>query len=154
MKKLVHCVYFSALLFISGCASTPDTRNAVHIKAFNPDTENELLESVSAQTVTDMEKGLVYEFAKGDIIRASVDIQGSLAEIRDPQFVDIVLKRNLWLYIDKKGHWVSLDGKEYRKFDDISDIAGKGGVSISLSSSVKQQSNQLKVSLILNPEDD
>ena len=152
MKTAKSVMLMLVLTLNGGCATQPNTENAIRIIAFGADdrAQDTDIEKLADSDV--MAQGLVYEFQAGDIIRLSIEIGGNLAEATQAEPIDILLKRKLWLFANDDGWWASLDGKDFRRFDKLSDGSGSNSsVSVGLGTNKEEKSNDLKIRLEINP---
>jgi hypothetical protein len=149
MPKII--TFMVIFLLLGGCATQPNTENAIRIIALGegdrvPNTEFENLMGSNDFSREFRERGIVYEFQAGDTIQMAIEIEGNLTELIQTQPIDIKLKRNLWLFTNGNGWWASLDGIEFHKYKKF--IDGKLGISLGIAK--EKMLNDLKIQFVLN----
>jgi hypothetical protein len=147
-----NLVLVIVLSLCAGCATQPNTENAIRLIAYGPGDRSSETNMAMLTDSDVMERGIIYEFEAGDTIRMSVELGGNLAEATQAQPIDILLKRKVWLFANNDGWWASLDGNDFQKFEKFSNGGSKNSsLSIGLGLSKEDKTNDLKIRLVLNP---
>lgn len=155
------------LMSSAGCATQPDIKNAIRVPTFREADRDRDYDIDSLIDSNARRRGLMFEYQAGDILQMSVEIEGNLAEIKEIQPLDIMLKRKFWIFTKGGSIWVSADGHKFQKifrkslfhklfeciFSGESD-AKKNKFTIGVGSSKKRQSNDLKIRLVVNTDDE